>query len=739
MVFAHTKDLEYGMITASTITQKKLMIQANPPRFFRENDTIWFTSRISNLTDSLLAGKAALKCYDGFTTQTIDEYLGNSSLLKEFQLKPNETKTLRWKLVIPEGKFQAIKYTVIATGGDFTDGEENVIPVLSDEMLVTESMALHLKGNESRSFVFENLHNNRSSSLKNYNLALEFTSNPSFLALQALPSLIELKYESADNLFNSYLASSIAMHIVNSNPKIKEVFESWKRTGKESFASNLQKNQELKYVLLEETPWISEAKNEAERKERLGLLFDYANLSKQMTKAVKKLTEMQMSGGGWPWFSGLSENINITQNIIEGFGHLENLGITDYKQNDQMAEALKRAIRRCDEKMFSDYTAIKKRDSLLSKIYIDNEKIQYLYARSYFPNVTVDKDYEEAFNFWKKQALDNWKDKGIYLQGMIALMCHRYNNKAEAEKIVRSILDNSIKDNDMGMYFQQERGFCWYQTPIETQAMIIEAADEILHDRSSVDQMKTWLLKNKQTNCWNSNRATAEAGYALLLRGTDWLATGSEGAEIQVGDEKTNITKDNTEAGAGYIKLSWEAAKIKPEMSQVIIKNRNSVPAWGALFWQYFEKIDKLKESGSSFLSIKKDLYLKTDSRPNNEMIPITEECKLKAGDILSVRLVIKADRDMEFIHIKDMRASGLEPEDVISMNKHMDGLYCYESTKDASTNFFIDRLPKGTYVFEYPLRVTYDGSFSNGIATIQCVYAPEFSSHSSETHIKVQ
>ncbi|HEX2962725.1 MAG TPA: alpha-2-macroglobulin family protein [Ignavibacteriales bacterium] len=734
MAFAHTEDLASGMLTASAVTQKKLMVQAFPPRFFRENDTIWYTARVSNLSDSTLTGHVQLMSFDAKAMKPVDEFLGNENSLQEVRLEPKETKAFKWKLIIPEGKFNSISCRVSAICGDNSDGEESLIPVLGNRTLITESMPLPVLGKENRFFTFENLKNNTSSSLKNHRLTLEFTSNPAYLALRALPSLLGYSFGSADNIFNSYYAASIAMHIANSHPGFKEVVDSWKDSGKEKLSSNLQKNQELKNILLEETPWYGEAQSEEENKARLGELFDFAKLQPQLAKAEDLLRSMQTDKGGWPWFPGLEANICLTQSIIAGFGHLEKLGISAVTPRTVMENTLLKAIHWCDEKMYRDYVEAKKKDSTLTGVYLDNEKVQYLYARSFFTKYPLYSIFQEAFNFWKKQALGKWQGMGLYMQGMTALMCQRYNDKTSAEKIMRSVLDNAITDNEMGMYFQQENGYYWYQAPIETQALLIEAVDEILHDRQSVDKMKVWLLKNKQTHSWKSTRATSEAVYALLLRGTDWTEE-SQPAEIQIGDEKLDLVKNNPEAGTGYVKMSWDAEKIRPEMSNVMITNRNSAPAWGALYWQYFEKLDNIAQANSS-LSIHKELLLKTGI---NKAVRVTDTTRLKAGDELKVRLIIKTDRDMEFVHIKDMRASGLEPVNVLSGSRYQEGFYYYEATKDASTNFFIDRLPKGTYVFEYPLKVTYNGTFSDGIAEIQCLYAPEYRSHSAETHLRVQ
>ncbi|MGE5496653.1 MAG: alpha-2-macroglobulin family protein, partial [Syntrophothermus sp.] len=246
MAFAHTEDLSSGMLTSTAISQKQMMVQSLPPRFFRENDTIWLTARVSNLTDSILSGQVRLMSFDAGTMQAADASLGNENPLQELRLEPKETKAFKWKLTIPEGKYNSVRYRISAICGNYSDGEENLIPVLGNRTLITESLPLPVLGSENRSFIFENLKNDRSTSLKNYKLTLEFTSNPAFLAFQALPSLMGYSFESADNIFNSYYAASIAMHIANSYPGFKKVFDSWKASGKETLASNLQKNQELK-------------------------------------------------------------------------------------------------------------------------------------------------------------------------------------------------------------------------------------------------------------------------------------------------------------------------------------------------------------------------------------------------------------------------------------------------------------------------------------------------------------
>jgi uncharacterized protein YfaS (alpha-2-macroglobulin family) len=270
-------------------------------------------------------------------------------------------------------------------------------------------------------------------------------------------------------------------------------------------------------------------------------------------------------------------------------------------------------------------------------------------------------------------------------------------------------------------------------------ALLIEAFSEILDDKESVSALKTWLLKSKQTQNWKTTKATAEACYALLLNGDNWLKE-NKLPEITVGEIKVKPKENdniNIEAGTGYFKTSWSKSEIKPEMGRIRVKNNNNITAWGAVYWQYFEDLDKITTAKTP-LSLKKELFVERYGKTGPELIPVSKT-KLHIGDRIKVRIKLRVDRDMEYIHMKDMRASSFEPENVISRYKWQDGLGYYETTKDAATNFFIDYLRKGTYVFEYPLRVTHEGNFSNGITTIQSMYAPEFSSHSKGVRVKIE
>jgi len=747
MGLAYTKDLKYGQIEKTLVTQKDLMIFTNAPRFMREGDQMDFSAKISNISGGDLSGTAELHFFDALTMKSIDSIIGLNPANISFTVSKGNSSPVSWKIHIPEG-LQAITYRITATAGDFSDGEEAGIPILTNRMLITESMPLPVNGMQQKKFTFDKLVNSgaEGSTLRNYRLSLEYTSNPAWYAVQALPYLMEFPYECAEQIFSRYYANSLATYIANSDPKIKRVFESWKTISPDALKSNLEKNQELKSVLLQESPWVRQATSESERKQRLGLLFDLNKMSSDQSIALKKLKDMQYPNGGWPWFAGMPESRYITQHIVTGLGHLASLKVLNPVQNSEINGLLKSAIKYLDESLKIEFEKIKKDDkNYLKSNHLGYEDIQYLYARSYFTTeFPIGKEYSETINYYKTQSVKYWKSENNYMKAMMALYMSRLGDSTTAALIMRSIKETALHNEEMGMYWRNDqRGWFWYQAPVETQALLIEAFDEVSHDTKSVEEMKIWLLKQKQTQDWKTTKATTEAVYALLMRGTSLLASDPEhsGVEIKLGDEIVDPYKqDGTkpEAGTGYFKTSWEASAIKPTMGNITVNNPNPTVAWGAVYWQYFEQLDHITPAQTP-LSLNKKLFREVNTLTGPVIEPITENSSIKIGDKIVVRVELRTDRAMEYIHLKDMRASAFEPVNVLSGYRYQDGLGYYESTLDASTNFFISYLPKGTYVFEYKLIAAQKGVFSNGITSVQCMYAPEFAAHSEGIKVKVE
>jgi uncharacterized protein YfaS (alpha-2-macroglobulin family) len=741
--FAHSKDLKSGLITNELKTQKDLMVVPNQPRFFRENDKMIFSAKITSLVDKELSGEARLEFFDALTMKPIDSLIKNSDKQKPFTLKEKQSTNVEWKIEIPEG-VQAINYKIVAKAGNFSDGEEMTLPVVTNSMLVIETLPLPIRGKQSKTFRLDKLVDNTSTTLRNNRFTLEFTSNPAWYAVQALPYLMEYPYECTEQTFSRYYANSIASHISNSNPKIKAVFDVWANIQPDALLSKLEKNQELKSALLEETPWVLNAKSESERKRNVGLLFDLNRMGNELERAMKKIMEAQNSSGGFSWFSGMPEDRYITQYLVSGMGHLDVMGVKSVRDDSRVWQMIVKALNYMDREMQEHY-AFLKAEAAKGRLNLENNnldyiEIQYLYARSYFREIKINNRCQEGFDYFLGQTKKYWLENDIYMQGMMALALHRNNDKLIPAAIIKSFSERALHSDEMGMYWKYYSGYYWYQAPIETQALMIEVYDEVANDLIAVEDLKVWLLKQKQTQDWKTTKATSEACYALLRRGTNVLASDAQ-VEITIGGERIDPkTRPDAkiEAGTGYFKTAWTASEIKPEMGNITVTKTDDGVAWGAVYWQYFEQLDKITPAETP-LKLDKKLFLQQNTARGPVITPITEKTKLKPGDLIKVRIELRVDRTMEYVHMKDMRAAAFEPVETISSYKYQDGLHYYESPRDLATNFFFGWLPKGTYVFEYPLRVSQKGDFSNGVTTIQCMYAPEFSSHSEGIRVMVE
>lgn len=737
---AHTKDLKFGITQNEIVTQKELMVLPNAPRFMREGDMIEYSAKVSNLTEKELSGSAKLELFDAVTNEPINLFATKLNPTIPFKVGAGQSAPLSWKLKIPFEKVMAITHRVVAQAGDFSDGEESSLPVLTNRMLVTETMPLPVRGNETKTFSFDRMKNANSTTLQNHELTLEFTSNPAWYAVQALPYLMEYPHQCTEQIFNRYYANSLATNVANSHPKVKTIFEKWKNT--DALLSNLSKNQELKSALLEETPWVLQAQSEEQQKKNIGLLFDLNRMSQERADAVATIAERQLSNGGFSWFPGGRDSWYITQYIVEGMGHLNELGVDDAKSDLQVQKMLNRAIIFIDARIAEQYEELLKRvkegKTKLEDDHLNNMAIHYLYARSFFTNQQMDGNPQIAHDYYLGQAEKYWLNKGMYQEGMLALALHRNGRKKVTSDMIKSFKERSLNNEEMGMYWKYDRGYFWYQLPIETHALMIEVFDEVANDSKAVDDLKVWLLKTKQTTHWKTTKATSAAVYALLRRGANWLLEDTP-VQITLGNKKIDQSAIDTEAGTGYFKKKWSGEEVSVAMADVKVENPNSVVAWGALYWQYFEDLDKITSFEDTPLKLNKKLFKMTNSDRGPVMTEIKEGSQLSPGDKLQVRIELRVDRPMEYVHMKDMRASGFEPLNVLSEYKWQGGLGYYESTKDASTNFFISYLPKGTFVFEYPMVVNHKGDFSNGVTTIQCMYAPEFTSHSEGIRVKVQ
>lgn len=725
--FAHDQQLRNGLLTGTTVTAKDLMVEPNPPRFLREGDVIDFPVKVSNQSASRQKGVVRLTFQDARTGDSVDGQLENSINEQRFDIPSGESMTLSWRISVPDGAGFLI-YRAVGSTGRLSDGEEGMLPVLSRRVLVTDSLPLPIRGKQKKAFRFDRLlAAGESDSIEHQSLTLQMVSNPSWYAVMSLPYLMEYPHECSEQVFNRLYANSVARHLAQSDPKIEQVFAQWR--GTPALDSPLEKNQDLKAVMLEETPWVRQAENESQSRRQLGILFDNNRLDEESNRAMRQLAQMQLEDGAWPWFPGGGGNDYITLYVTTGFGRMRHLGV-----DIDISPAIK-SLRRLDLWMTQQYEQLKEIDR--KQNHLGSTIALYLYGRSFFLNdQPIDPKHRLAWDYWCSQAEQYWLELGNrQSQAHVALALKRIGKVKPAKQITDSLKERSISDDEMGMHWRDtELSWWWYRAPIETQAMMIEAFDEVADDEASVEDCKVWLLKQKQTQDWKTTKATADAIYALLLRGSDVLASDTL-VEVKVAGDL--VEADEIEAGTGFFEERWTGNDVKPEFGEIELKKMDEGVAWGSLYWQYLEDMANITPHDGTPLKITKNLFVKKYSPSGPKLFPV--DGAVEVGDELVVRLVLKTDRDMEYVHLKDYRGSGTEPVNVISRYKFREGLAYYEATQDTASHFFIDYLPRGTYVFEYSTRVQLRGKYQTGYANIQCMYAPEFASHSESLEIEVR
>jgi hypothetical protein len=774
MTLAHSKDLAFGYSEKTVVTQKQLMVQPNVPRFLREGDHMDLAVKVVNLTDSEMTGQMVLQLTDPTTGETADGWFTNRQPNQYFTVGAGQSAVISFPLVVPFQYNRPLTYRIVAQSRSYSDGEEATLPVVSNRMLVTETLPLNLRGNGVRTFKFDKLLQSGSSeTLNHHSLTVEFTSNPAWYAVQSLPYLVEYPYECAEQTFNRFYANALASRIAASSPRLQQVFARWRTQDTSALLSNLQKNQELKTVLLEETPWVLQGKTEEQQKKNIAVLFDMSRMSKELEATLDRLFTMQSPGGGFAWFKGGYDDLYITQYILTGIGHLQKLQAIPAPMAAKVAALVKAALPYVDGQAKKSYELIRgvggsKTGAPAGKVlpWIGVLPVQYLYMRSFFSDYGIPGDIFPAVNFFRKSVQQSWVEQSKYMQGMIALALFRTGDVQTAKDILRSLRQNAILDEEKGMYWKgMEGGYYWYEAPIEIQSLLIEAFREISGDAVVDRDLKTWLLKQKQTHSWRTTKATADACYALLLGGQDWLSA-ERAVEIKLGEKVIEWGgTDAGEAGTGYNKKVFDGPFVSPSMGNITVTMKSAAagggagevgdstagtngttagggsPAWGAVYWQYFDMLDRVTPPGNSKapLQLVKKLFIERNTDRGKVLDPVGENGVLKPGDKVMVRIELRVDRSMEYVHMKDMRAACMEPVNVISQYKWQGGLGYYESTKDASTDFFFSTLAKGTYVFEYPLLVGQSGNFSNGITSIECMYAPEFAYHSEGIRVSVE
>ena len=717
MGLAHTRNVDYGKIEATATASKEFMLQPNMPRFVRVGDKANIAASLMNLSDKGVKGTVRMELFNPETEKVF------YSQKQKFDVKGGETGHVNFTFEVSD-KYAVMACRMVADGDTFSDGEQRYIPVLTDKQWVTETVPLNVNGEGAHIFSLENLFNKHSKTASEQRLTVEFTAHPAWYAVQALPVVANPQNEDALSWATAYYAHSLAAFIVKENPRIKQIFDSWKAQSgtKETFMSNLQKNQELKNILLAETPWLTEATNEAEQKQRIATLFDLNTMNSQLAVSVEKLGELQNADGAWSWYKGMQASRYVTTQVMEMLVRLN--ALTHQDADSRMQPMIQKGFEYLGKQAAEEYKSMKEAEKKGAVGLRPSEQVlRYLYICALDGKAPVD---EKVNRYFIDKLSGEGKELTIYGKALGAIILQQAGKVAEARLFMQSLMEYSVVTDEMGRYFDTPKArYSWFSYKIPTEVAAMEAIQRITKDTKAIDEMKRWLLKQKQTQTWETLIATADAVYALMATGASDLLANTGGVEITLGKEVIRTPADNA---IGYIKktVSGDVMNIK----KVSVDKEGTGMGWGAVYAQYLESMDQIGEQGNG-LSVSRQLY-KGDEALN-------ESAPLKVGDRITVRLTVKADRDMDFVQIKDDRAACMEPLQAVSGFRWSNGLGYYQATKDASTQFFIDQMRKGTYVIEYQVYVNRTGEYQAGIATVQSAYAPEFGGHTGGYRVMVE
>ena len=717
MGLAHTQNVDYGKIEATATASKEFMLQPNMPRFVRVGDKANIAASLMNLSDKGVKGTVRMELFNPETEKVF------YSQKQKFDMKGGETGHVNFAFEVSD-KYAVMACRMVADGDTFSDGEQRYIPVLTDKQWVTETVPLNVNGEGMHTFSLENLFNKHSKTASEQRLTVEFTAHPAWYAVQALPVVANPQNEDALSWATAYYAHSLAACIVKENPRIKQVFDSWKAQGgtKETFMSNLQKNQELKNILLAETPWLTEATNEAEQKQRIATLFDLNTMNSGLAVSVEKLRELQNGDGAWSWYKGMQGSRYVTTQVMEMLVRLN--ALTPQDADSRMQPMIQKGFEYLGKQAAEEYKSMKEAEKKGAVGIRPSEQVlRYLYICALDGKAPVD---EKVNRYFIDKLSGEGKELTIYGKALGAIILQQAGKVAEAKLFMQSLMEYSVVTDEMGRYFDTPKArYSWFSYKIPTEVAAMEAIQRITKDTKAIDEMKRWLLKQKQTQTWETPIATADAVYVLMATGTSDLLANTGGVEITLGKEVIRTSADDA---IGYIKktMSGDVMNIK----KIRVDKEGAGMGWGAVYAQYLESMDQISGQGNG-LSVSRQLY-KGDEALN-------ESAPLKVGDKITVRLTIKADRDMDFVQIKDDRAACMEPLQAVSGFRWSNGLGYYQATKDASTQFFIDQMRKGTYVIEYQVYVNRTGEYQAGIATVQSAYAPEFGGHTGGYRVMVE
>ncbi|RAJ10643.1 uncharacterized protein YfaS (alpha-2-macroglobulin family) [Chitinophaga skermanii] len=717
--FAGNKQLTFSnFLQADVISQKKLMVQPNAPRFVRIGDDLKISVNYINNTDSTLSVKAGMEYINPKTNQPFEEFYK----VQTIQLQPFESKVLHFTLQVRENMEQAIIYRAMGDAGTISDGEQNIIPVLPRSTALSETLPIGMKGDGEKTFVFESLqHSDTSNTLQNRLLNIEYTASPIWTVVRALGDLREYQHDCTEQLMSKYSANALALSLLQEYPQIAKTIAAWKATAKKDVLDSLSS---LRHILFAQSPWLLD---EAAKQKQLFGLLDQVKVKATLVDIREKITARQTREGGFSWYGGDGADMYITIEILQQIAQLKRL-----TKDASFNELLARAIQYLDQQ-FANSKTPRPIDQYRTILPVHNN-IQYLLLRDEYPQYTM----VDSIKTWKKKYTEElrvtWQKYPLYDQLALALYFKRNGDLQVANNIIRALTSKAeVDDSLQTMYWKDVPMNYFDHSNIETQTLALRAFAELGKNEQHVLYLKNWLLRHKDNNNWETTKATAGACYALLSTSGKWM---DAQPNITITTNNHVITSSAYELVESITpkEFNHKNANIKLQ-----VKGSNGQPSWGNVNWKYSEDLLKLKATSTGPITIDKQYFIATPGGNIAQNKAIQPGEVLEVGQQVVTRIKIKVTASLSYLLVEDVRAACFEPKNVLSGYNYLGNMQYYEVTKDVSSNYYINNLTPGEYTIEHTSSVTHRGEFTAGPVKVTCMYDPAIAAHSAAGVLKVK
>lgn len=832
--FAHTRSMEYGHISAVFSTSKPFMVQPNMPRFVRVGDKSSVSASLVNMSMGDIKGDVRMVLTNPMNGKVI------FSKTMKFSVGEGETGAVTFVYEVTEDA-DILECSIVAAGEakvyddkekkqtvvKFSDGERHYLPVISGKQWITESIPVQLSSKDSVRIISVggNLFNNNSQTATNRMLTVDMTANPQWYVIEALPVLASPVVDDAFSWASALYSNALSLHLVKSSPGLRKLVELWKSVPGNDFWSELGRNEELKNIVLTETPWVAASVNDSERKQRIALLLDENGMNNRLATVVGKLSEMQLSDGAWPWFNGMTSSRYITTRIVELIARMKAMGISFGILGGEVDSMYYKALKYLKSEVgreYMDIMELRKRKGENASYSVSDATVSYLYI------CAIDKSASEVSDssvnkFMTEYFVGKSSSMSIYMKSVMSFVMEHSGYHDEAANLLKSLMEYLVYSDDMGYYFDTPKAdysFLSYRIPTHVAVMeAISAIGAFNADKSSVavesfsgkkavkdgmdiesvlSGMQLWLLKQKQVQVWDNPISSVNAIYAFLKLGAvdndcneyngsddynsdktdegqntvgidiacnnkisaywgndsistpedvignvsmtyrfdDFLQNGFNGSNNGLNNGSNNGFYNGLHNGVSHSGSNKVSKKNKEKQntscSDIKFVMEGKGFGWVSVYAQYLEDIDKVGNWQGEGLQISRKYLLDgkevgiSDSDSSDKKAD--GNLRLKVGDKLTVLITVKADRDMDFVCIKDSKPACVENVNALSGY----GWGYYAVNRDVTTEFYIDRMTKGEHVYKYDVYISRSGIYSAAPASVVSVYAPQFGSHTS-------